>query len=289
MMTRRAAIAAVVTTVVGLWFAATPAGAVTIDADVVYGHKDGLALTYDVYRPDEPNGAALLFMVSGGWYSGWQPPERALPMFAPLTDRGFTVIAVRHGSSPRYGIADAVADVRRAVRHVRSSAKDLGIDPDRIGVFGMSAGGHLSLMLGTTGDDGKAAAKDPLDKVSDRVQAVCAWVAPTDLRGVAWSDPDHHKQYEQFPALDIDQEAAAELSPLLAVSADDAPTLLIAGDKDELVPIAHSEWIHAAFDEKGVENKFVAIEGAGHGFGGADLARAVREMVEWFESRLAAE
>lgn len=280
--------ATVVATALGVSLAAAPAGAVTIDADVVYGHKDGLALTYDVYRPDAPNGAALLFMVSGGWYSGWQPPERAVPMFAPLTDRGFTVIAVRHGSSPRYGIADAVADVRRAVRHVRSKSRDLGIDPDRLGVFGMSAGGHLSLMLGTTGDDGEPAAKDPLDTVSDRVQAVCAWVAPTDLRGVAWSDPDHHERYEQFPALDIDQEAAAALSPLLAVSADDAPTLLIAGDKDELVPIAHSEWIHDAFDAKGVENKFVAIEGAGHGFGGADLARAVREMVEWFESHLAA-
>jgi len=258
-----------------------------IEADVVYGHKDGLAMTCDVYRPvADGNGAALLFMVSGGWYSMWRPAEQALPMFAPLVDRGFTVIAVRHGSSPRYGITDAVGDVRRCVRFVRHEANRFGIDPRRLGVFGMSAGGHLSLMLGTTGGDGDAAAQQPLDRVSDRVQAVCAFVAPTDLRPMAWSDPAHHEQYDRFPALDITQEAATALSPLLAASADDAPTLLIAGDRDELVPIWHSERIHAALSEQGVPTKLVAIPGAGHVIAGEDLARAVKEMVGWFESQL---
>ena len=265
------------------------AAEVAIQPDVVYGHKDGLAMTFDVYRPDESNGGTILFMVSGGWFSSWRPPEQMLPMFAPFTDAGFTVIAVRHGSSPRYGISEAVGDVRRAVRYVRHHAADLKVDPERLGGLGMSAGGHLSLMLATTADEGDAAADDPVLKASDRVKAVCAWVAPTDLRPVAWSDPNHEKQYENFPGLDITQAVAAEMSPLLAVSADDSPALLIAGDQDTLVPIWHSEKILTAFESVGVPTGLVTIEGAGHGFAGDDMARAVSETVGWFQTQLIAE
>jgi acetyl esterase/lipase len=266
-----------------------PAADVSIQPDVVYGHKDGLAMTFDVYRPAKPNGGTILFMVSGGWFSSWRPPEQMLPMFAPFTDTGFTVIAVRHGSSPRYGISEAVGDVRRAVRYVRHHAIDLSIDPDRLGALGMSAGGHLSLMLATTSDMGDAAADDPVLQESDRVRAVCAWVAPTDLRPVAWSDPNHDKQYENFPALDMSQEAAAAMSPLLAVTADDSPALLVAGDNDTLVPIWHSQKILEAFEAAGVPTGLVTIEGAGHGFAGADMARAVSETVGWFQTQLAAD
>lgn len=277
-----------------LMLLAAPAGQaiaaeVAIRPDVVYGHKDGLAMTFDVYRPEEANGGTILFMVSGGWFSSWRPPEQMLPMFAPFTDAGFTVIAVRHGSSPRYGISEAVGDVRRAVRYVRHHAAELKINPERLGALGMSAGGHLSLMLATTADEGDAAADDPVLKASDRVKAVCAWVAPTDLRPVAWSDPDHDKQYENFPGLDITQETAAAMSPLLAVSADDSPALLIAGDQDTLVPIWHSQKILAAFEAAGVPTGLVTIEGAGHGFAGPDMARAVSETVGWFQKQLTAD
>ena len=133
---------------------------VQVEPDIIYGHKDGLALTMDLYRPEsQANGAAILFMVSGGWYSHWAPPQNTQRLLQPYLDKGYTVMAVRHGSSPRYSIPKAVADVRRAVRFVRNNAKRLHIDPDRIGVLGMSAGGHLALMLGTTGDDGKPGAK----------------------------------------------------------------------------------------------------------------------------------
>ncbi|HUQ69515.1 MAG TPA: alpha/beta hydrolase, partial [Planctomycetaceae bacterium] len=127
---------------------------VEITPDVVYGHKDGLAMTFDVFTPKEnANGAGVLFMVSGGWYSNWAPPEQMQAAFVPLTSKGFTVFAVRHGSSPRYGIPEAVSDVRRSVRYIRMNAKQYGVDPNRLGVYGMSAGGHLSLMLGTASDE----------------------------------------------------------------------------------------------------------------------------------------
>lgn len=260
---------------------------IQITPDVVYGHKHGMALTFDVFRPtDQPNRAAVLFMVSGGWYSGWTPPEQAKAMFEPLTSRGFTVFSVRHGSSPKFSIPEAVEDVRRSVRFIRLNSKMFDIDPNRIGVYGLSAGGHLSLMLGTTADKGETDAKDPVLKTSDSVQAVCAWVAPTDLRGMVWTNPDHPKMYDRFPALNLGAKEAEQMSPLLSVTPDDAPVLLIAGDKDDLVPISHSEKIKKALDDQKVTAKFMVVEGAGHGFNKADATRAYKEMADWFVEKL---
>ncbi|HBJ35763.1 MAG TPA: alpha/beta hydrolase [Planctomycetaceae bacterium] len=261
---------------------------VNITADVVYGHKFGLANTFDVFTPSEnANGAAVLFMVSGGWYSNWSPPQKLLPMMTPLTDAGYTVFAVRHGSSPRFSIPEAVEDVRRSVRFIRMQSKQFGIDPERLGVFGMSAGGHLSLMLGTTGDDGSPNAQDPVEKTSDRVQAVVAWVAPTDLTIMTHASPEALPAYKNFPALDLAAEPAKKHSPLMYVTDDDAPTLLLAGAVDDLVPIDHSRRIHKKFEEIGVANRLVEFPNAGHGLAGEDMKRAVAEMVRWFDTHLA--
>ena len=110
-----------------LFCLAGPAHGQTSDSiipDVVYGHKDGMALTFDVFRPPgEPNGAGILFMVSGGWVSRWTAPADARSGFEPLLNRGFTVFSVRHGSSPRFTVPEAYADVQRAVRFVRLHAR----------------------------------------------------------------------------------------------------------------------------------------------------------------------
>lgn len=263
------------------------AGEVNITPDVVYGHKSGLAMTFDVFTPAvKPNGAAVLFMVSGGWYSSWTPPENAQHMFRLLTDKGFTVFAVRHGSSPKFSIAEAVADVRRSVRFIRINADRFHVDPNRIGVYGMSAGGHLSLMLGTASDEGDDEAKDPVDQTSDRVQAVVAYVAPTDLQVMASDAPDRLAAYEKFPALNINRQEASKDSPLLHVTPDDAPTLLLAGAKDDLVPIFHSRNIHSAFEKAGVTTEIIEFPEAGHGFAGSDANQANQAMVAWFEEHL---
>ena len=111
---------------------------VAITQDVVYGHKHGLAMTMDVFTPRENgNGVGVMFMVSGGWFSRWTPPERAQGRFAPLLDRGYTVFAVRHGSSPKYNVPEIIPDVRRATRFVRLNAAHFGVDPKRLGVSGM--------------------------------------------------------------------------------------------------------------------------------------------------------
>ena len=258
---------------------------VAITPDVVYGHKHGMALTMDVFAPKaDSNGAAVLFMVSGGWRSSWSPPEQAVGRFQSLLDKGFTVFAVRHGSSPKYKIPEIVEDVRRGVRFVRLNAEKFGIDSERLGVFGGSAGGHLTLMLATTSDEGDEDAQDETLRVSDRVAAVVAYFPPTDLRSLV---PEPPTQNELFPALNFDPARAGDYSPLVHVTPDDPPTLLIHGDQDTLVPLSHSENILAAYKEKNVPAELIVIEGAGHGFRGDDAKRASDALVAWFEKHLA--
>jgi len=264
------------------------AGGARIESDVVYGHEDGLALTMDVYRPEgEANGAAILFMVSGGWFSRWAPPEQARPLFAPYLAKGYHVMAVRHGSSPRYTIPEAVADVRRAVRFVRQNAERFGVDPERLGVLGMSAGGHLALMLATTGDDGVARSRDPIEKVPSRVAAAVALVPPTDLRVAVWESPESLPAYRNFPALDLEMKQAEEQSPVVHVTPDDAPALVIMGGKDELVPPKHGAWIAEAYEKEKTKHKLIVLPDAGHGLeGDENRERVVRETVGWFEEHL---
>lgn len=252
---------------------------IEIVPDVVYGHKHGMALTFDVYKPKQANGTGILFIVSGGWYSSWCPPEQSIEWFRPMLDKGFTVFAVRHGSSPKYVIPEIIEDVRRSVRFIRLRANDFGVAPDRLGVAGASAGGHLALMLGTASDKGDPNAKDEVLRVTDRVAAVVAYFPPTDLRSWVNNTPD-------YPALNFEEEKAADCSPLLHVTEDDPPTLLIHGDSDKLVPIDHSEKILAEFEKHKVTSELLVIKGAGHGFRGEDNKRASDAMVAWFEKHL---
>lgn len=251
--------------------------------DVVYGHKYGLALTLDVFKPTKPNGAGVLFMVSGGWFSKWTDPQNMLSRFQPLLDAGFTVFCVRHGSSPKFNIPEVVEDVRRSVRFIRLHAADYGIDPSRLGVWGGSAGGHLSLVLGTTSDEGNPKAKDQVLQKSDRVAAVVAYYPPTDLREFV---DEKSPYYHRFPALQFNADLADDFSPLLHVTEDDPPTLLIHGNLDKLVPISHSENIMKQFQEKKVPAELLVIENAAHGFRREDNERASQALVRWFQKHL---
>jgi acetyl esterase/lipase len=262
---------------------------VEVIPDVVYGHKDGLAMTFDVVKPKaNANGAAIIFMVSGGWVSNYRPPQQAATQFKDLLDKGFTLIAVRHGSSPKYLIPEIVSDVRRAVRFIRYNAKQWGVDPNRLGVFGGSAGGHLALVLGTASDDGDPNAKEDFMKESDRVASVVAYFPPVDLRPLArgLNPPPTGGTLDRFPALNFEKEKAADYSPIVHVSPDDPPTLLIHGDKDRLVPVNNSKVIHEAFQKINVKTQLIIIEGADHGFHGEDAKRASAAMVAWFEQTL---
>ena len=273
---------------VGVFAQAKPTD-VEIIPDVVYGHKDGLALTFDVFRPKSKlNGAAVIFMVSGGWVSAWAPPTQSQSRFQDLLDKGFTVIALRHGSSPKYLIPDVVADVRRAIRFIRYKSKDWGVDPNRLGVWGGSAGGHLSLMIGTASDAGDPNSPEPFLRESDRVAAVVAYFPPVDLRLLArgLNPAPTGTVLDRFPALNFAKERAADYSPIMFVSSDDPPTLLVHGDQDELVNISNSKIIYEALQKANVKTEFITIPGAGHGFRGEAAKQANAAMVSWFENTL---
>src|SRR5439155_16033103 len=148
--------------------------------DAIYGRKFGMALTMDVLTPKkDANGAGVIWVVSGGWFSAH---EVIRPNSVnELLKRGYTVFAVVHGSQPKFTIPEILEDMHRATRFIRHHAKDYKIDPERIGITGLSAGGHLSLMQGTAGNKGDSKTKDPIDGTSSRVQAVACFFPPTDF------------------------------------------------------------------------------------------------------------
>jgi len=162
---------------------------------------------------------------------------------------------------------------------MRLHADEYGIDPERIGVTGGSAGGHLSLMLGLDADRGMAGSGDPVLRQSNRVAAVVAYYPPVDLRGMTGPN-------DRFPALEFPARKAADISPLLFVDENDPPVLLIHGDADELVDIDHSERMYDALRKAGVTSEFITIEGGAHGFRGADARQAMNARVEWFNRHL---
>ena len=263
-----------------LTLAKTVLADVEIKRDVVYGHKDGMALVYDVIRPENPNGAAVAFMMSGGWFSRWSPPETlAEGFFSDMLDAGFTMIPVYHGSAPRYKVPEAYADVSRAIRHIKLHAAEHGFDPGRLGVTGGSAGGHLSLMIGLDADSGDPQARDPVMRGDNRVATVVAYFPPVDLRPITGPN-------DRFPALDFSPELSESISPILHADAGDPPTLLIHGDADDLVPISESEDLYAEFQQQGVEAEFVTIPGGQHGFRGENAVKADRLRLEWFQEYL---
>ena len=136
--------------------------------DVIYGRKFGTALTLDVFTPKEkPNRAAVIFTVSGGWFSSHDSINQAF--VTPFINKGYTVFAVVHGSQPRFTIPEAIGDMHRSIRFIRSKADEFQINPNRIGIVGASAGGHLSLMMGTSGQPENKEVKDPVDRQSSRV------------------------------------------------------------------------------------------------------------------------
>ncbi|RYZ13539.1 MAG: alpha/beta hydrolase, partial [Alphaproteobacteria bacterium] len=180
--------------------------------DVIYGHRDGMALTYDVFKPKKPNGALVVNMVSAGWNSKWGPPEERLARYQWLIDKGFTVVALYHASAPRFQVTDAVNDIRLGLRHIKLHAKDYGADPARIGVWGASAGGHLSLVAGMMADEGDPSAANPLERQSNRVKAVVAYFPPTDLDTLLG---ERKKQ----GAIDFDNALRKTISPIHFVDA----------------------------------------------------------------------
>jgi acetyl esterase/lipase len=277
--------------------------AFTRTEDVIYGRKFGTALTMDVFTPKKANGAAVLRVVSGGWFSSH---DGVSPQFArPFLDRGYTVFQVVHGSQPKFTIPEAIGDLKRAVRFIRANAERFHIDPDCIGVTGGSAGGHLSCVLGTAADKGNSDARDPVDRQPCRVAAVACFFPPTDFlnygaegkRFLEWKAVASLQAPLDFHEFDpktrrferITDEAKVRtilraISPVYHVSKDSAPTLIFHGDDDKLVPLQQAQVLIARLKKAGVPAELVVKKGAGHGW--RDMDKDFPAILDWFDKHL---
>lgn len=174
----------------------------------------------------------------------------------PLLAKGYTVFTVRHGSRPKFELYEIVNDIRRATRFIRHHSKDYGIDSERLGIWGGSAGGHLSLLIATTAEIVNPESDEGIGKDSGHLAAAVAYAPPTDLQVASkTNNPDVRKQV----GLDIADDKLKELSPITYVSSDDPPTLIIHGAKDPLVPINHGKSMYLALKAAGVESKFITV------------------------------
>jgi len=241
---------------------------------IVYTHRNGHDLTLNVVRPAHPNGIGILVMNSGRWKSD---PKKFQPWLASsFLRQGHTIIAVNHLSQPEATIQETVEDVHRAARFVRHHAKEYGIDPNRLGVFGGSSGGHLSLMLATRGGPGDPNAADPVDRESSAVQAATVFYPVTDLLNLGPStenlgDGGPPKSFRKSfgpKAADLNEWKiiGRDVSPIFHITQALPPVLIAHGDADTLVPLEQSTRFKQRAAELGHEVALTIRPGQKHGW-----------------------
>ncbi|MCA2968748.1 MAG: alpha/beta hydrolase [Acidobacteriaceae bacterium] len=262
---------------------------------VVYGRRNGTPLTMDVLRPPaaKRNGLGVAFLVSGGWRSKG-PGESPAWLAAPILRAGYTVFAICHISQPQSTVMEIIADMHRGIRYVRHHAAQYGVDPNRLGVTGGSAGGHLSLMLATRGGPGDPTAPDPIDRESSAVQAVAIFYPVTDLLNLGPStenlgDGGPPKSFVRAfgpRATDLAawKQIGYESSPIYHLGPHVPPTLIYHGDADTLVPLEQSQRYAAKAGEAGRRVELVVHPGGGHGW--TTMVADEEHFVRWFDENL---
>jgi acetyl esterase/lipase len=282
--------------------------------DVIYGRKYGTALTLDVLQPLRPNGAAILGLDTGGWVDDHDHIWAG--SYTPYLERGYTIFHVVHGSSPKFSVPEQIADVRRAVKFVRAHAAEYGVDPGRIGITGGSTGGLLALMMGVT-DTADPAAKDPVERVSSRVSAVGVFAPVTSLTHVGWPWPGQGDRAAEWPLgaflfLDFMEKPRDRVmlskgvapgtspgvvrvladpdkgmailrasSPIEQVTPAAAPTMIIQGSADKVVPLERTQRFVDRLRAAGVPVKLVVEPGVGHGLPDEGARRV--DLADWFD------
>lgn len=260
-------------------------------SDVIYDHKDGLAFVFDVIIPEKQNGAAILNIFSGGWVS-WPASVISTESYKQYTDKGYTVFIISHCSQPRYNVPEIISEVQRAIRFIRYNAGKYGIDPNKLGVTGASAGGHLSISSAVFGKDAISEQEyreihaiqadqqiDPVELVSSKVQVVACYYPPTNFVNYI----DKYTNWFDFPMVrnvsvngsfvatpdstrEFQNEVLRAISPYFFVSENTPPICIIHGTADTLVPFSQSVSFVAKLMEYNIPYLFVPREGKGHGW-----------------------
>jgi acetyl esterase/lipase len=262
-----------------LLLAAPATAEVQVLENVIYATHGDEDLGLDLALPESPekDRPLVVFIHGGGWAGGNRQAYRA--SIREMAARGFAAATVTYRFAPKHPWPAQLEDVRAAVRFLRTNAAKYGIDPWRVAASGMSAGGHLSLLLGllpdgTQGDD-------------TRVQAVVNYFGPTDMREDVFND-FVDGLLVNLAAGPRDSRAAVykEFSPITHISPGDAPVITLHGTVDELVPIGQATALHAALDAARIPNKVDILEGRGHGWKDADLARTESLAFEFIDNYL---
>ena len=269
--------------------------------DVIYGRKSGMALTLDVFQPAKPNGAGLLFLVNGGWLSSKSTPLMVTIRpedYRVFLERGYTMFAVVTSSQPKFTVSEEIEDVLRAVRFVRRNSVQYGVNPGRLGVLGASSGGHLTLSIATRGGLGTSDSTDPVERESSADQAAASFFPPTDFLNYgapgingAGAGPLAPLKVAFGPlALTPEgrEQLGREISPINFVTAELPPTLIIHGDRDEVVPLQQSESFVAKARSTGAANVELIVR-AGKGHGRGDFWKSsedITDFADWFDRHL---
>lgn len=237
--------------------------AVRLYKDLAYLPNGHPRQKLDLYVP-ENRGALMPLIVwihGGGWMGGSK--NHCPPL--PWTGKGYVVASVDYRLCQDAKFPAQIEDCKAAIRWLRIHAKEYRIDPDRMAAWGDSAGGHLASLLGTAGDISDW--EEGLPAVSSRVQAVIDWYGRADLTRVS-TDPTRANSPSALLLGGCGKgvtELAKKASPILHVSKDDPPFLIMHGTVDSVVPLRQSQAFAGALKEAGVETRLVILSGASHG------------------------
>jgi len=262
--------------------------------DVVYGEVHGTGLLMDVFVPKgKTNGLGIVDVASGAWYSdrGKIRDHARAGMYDIFCSHGYTVFAVRPGSVSRYTASEMAQNVKTGIRWVKEHSAEFGIAPDRLGLTGASAGGHLAALVALTPEQSQTNARNPLLRHNTHVKAVGVFFPPTDF--LDWNG-------RQAPMIilgqllfvggaagrtedEIKREAAA-VSPALQVKGTPPPFLVFHGDADPLVPLQQSQKLVSALKSAGGEAELIVKKDGGHPW--PTIAEEVEVMAKWFDKHL---
>lgn len=253
---------------------------------ITYSHKhDDLKL--DIQKPDAKTSLhrGILLIHGGGWVGGNRTEMNEIGGY--FSNRGFLVASVDYRLAPKNHWPAQLEDVQCAVRYLRSHAKDLDIEPKKIGAAGISAGGHLSAFLGSV--DGGIA--DEYPGVSSRVQAVCSISGIHDLTQHLTVKGDRYKIIQQLLGETGPPNGAlrAKASPIDAFDKNTAPTMFIQGKEDMLVPAEQTNEATAKLKQIGIPTEAIFVDRMGHGLSplARDEAKALDEAIVWMKKYLA--
>ena len=266
--------------------------------DVVYGEVHGTGLLMDIFVPTgKHNGLAVVDVISGAWYSdrGKIRDHTSAQFYKIFCSRGYVVFAPRPGSKTRYTAAEMDQNLKTAIRYVKEHAAEYKVDPLRLGLTGASAGGHLATLAALTPSPGDSQAKKPLDRHDTSVRAVAVFFPPTDF--LDWGNGKPTNYDILGPLLFVGgvkghsdeeiQAASRAVSPLYQVTKPTIPFLLIHGDADPVVPLAHSEKLVDAITKAGGSAKLIVKAGGGHPW--LTIPEEVKVVADWLDEQLAAQ